>query len=602
MSFLKRKSVMVVAVAILVLLVGSYIYVALQPAPQELSREQAEQEFAAKQKAFQETLTYATNLSPTMLGYPYIPKANWVAVKETYETLVMYVGSSLDYKPGLAVRWEVSPDGKVFTFYLRKNVTFYPSGDPFNAQAVKFSLDHIFTGPSFIPVYVFGDPSWLQYDRTEIVDDYTVKVYFNRSLAWLMRVFAYSNTGAIVNPKFINAHGGLPKTEQEIDPYLAAHQDVTGPYVVDEYKPQDRIILKRNPTWWGWNSSLANRPERVVIRIIPETTTRMMMVARGDLDITYVEVAYMAELKKRIASENLPLIIDDSPSLVLTNPVLDQRNPPTNDVHIRRMLAWSFDYESWMEKIAFGFADRMISFPPKGSGWGYVSDVPYYTFNLEKAKEELALAAPENRAMVEKGIEADYYAGYAASLGKEGFLMWKSDLAKIGVNLIVNEISWERYGTLRKEGGVPILDRGWTPDFADPATFYAFLMPSVREAKAFGTTPQWIATLLEQAAFETNQDQRSKIYRQVEEWAYDQVPYVKIASKTVGGEYNVRGTWLKGFHPSIVYLQKPLFWELWKELPREEGSFSATSRLPLIAVWTTRTAETDTYGMITRSR
>lgn len=559
MSFLKKKTTVAVAVLLLAILIGSYGYATYQ---QQLTKRQS---FEDSQRQFQRTMTYIQFLSPKTFGYPrFAGPENHMISKETFEALVRYEGSSLDPKPALAERWEVSPDGRVYTFYLRHGVTFYPSGDTFNAQVVKWNYDNAFSGLAYIPVFLFGSPDWVQYNRTEIVNDYTVKIYINKPLAWFMRMVAYPDVGAIMNPKFIMAHGGVPTSDTSIDPYIMTHQDVTGSYIVDTFVPGDRIILKRNPTWWGWNSTFTNRPEQVVIRIVPETATRMMLIARGDGDIAYVDIQYLSELKKRISTEKLPLSIDESPILNNIQPVFDFKNPPTNDVHIRRALSWSFNYDEYIKSIMFGFGDRLISFVPKGM-WGYQPDVPYYTFNLDKAKQELALATPENQAMVQKGIVVAYNPGYA--LGKEGYLMWKSDLAKIGVNLILNEQSYSTYRDTTRSGGIPIVDRSWTPDFPDPGTFYQFLGSTYYVAKAFGATSTSVNELMTKAAFETNADQRLKYYRQIEEWAFDQAPYLKVASKVGGGRYNVRGTWVKGYMPHVMSDEKALFYEIWKDLP-----------------------------------
>jgi ABC-type transport system substrate-binding protein len=120
-------------------------------------------------------------------------------------------GDSLDLKPCLATKWDISPDGKVYTFHLRKGVKFYPSGDPFNAQTAKFTFDTAFGGESTAPVDLFGTGDWIQFDRCEIVDDYTIKLHLKRPLAWFIRMTTYIGTGGMINPKFVNAHGGVPK-------------------------------------------------------------------------------------------------------------------------------------------------------------------------------------------------------------------------------------------------------------------------------------------------------------------------------------------------------------------------------------------------------
>lgn len=534
-------------------------------------QQQKQQALSAQQADFQKTITWAQYQVPRISGIPQVSSGyNRIILKETYETLVRYQGSSVDFSPSLAERWEGSPDGLSYTFYLRHNVKFYPSGDTFNAQVVKWNFDNAFNGNSFTPVYLFGGPTWVQYDHTQVVDDYTVKVFIKRPLAWFMRMIAYVQTGGIANPNFVNAHGGFPKTIQDLDPYLLSHQDVTGPYIVQDFVPSDKIILKRNPTYWmGWTGDMAKHPEQVVIRTVPETSTRMLLIARGDADLTFVEIPYLNELKSRIASEKLPLILDESPNLQIRFVIIDMKHAPTNDVHIRKMMSYSFNYDQFINNIMHGFADRLISFPPIGAP-GYQPDVSYYKFDLDKAKQELALADPANQTLVKNGLNVVYTPGYSA-IDKEALLMWKGDLAKIGVNLVLNEVPYSVARDVQVGGGWPKYSAfayGWNPDFLDPATWYAFMYNSYAVATSWGTTPDWVMNLFEKAAFEPSWTNRLQIYRQAEQYIYDQAVFVRAVSLKGGGNYNVRGNWVKNYTSHVLDDHKPEFLELWKQLPQ----------------------------------
>lgn len=575
---------MVAIAFVLIVVVGAYTYMSSQPTAEEILRKQIEQELAAKQKEFQRTLTWVQTANPTVIGIPVKDTGNRIILKDTYEGLVRYELGSTDLKPCLATKWETSPDGKVYTFYLRKGVKFYPSGDPFNAATVKFTLDTYMGSPetaTMSSAFLFGYPKALQYERCEVVDDYTVRVYLKQPLAWFMSAMAYVSVGGQMNPKFVNAHGGWPKSEATIDPYLVWHQDTTAAYIVEEFKAGDRFVLKRNPTYWmGWEGQMAKRPERIVVRLVPEETTRMMLIARGGADIAEITSAYLPELKRRIESENLPLLIDDSPSLILRYLMFDHKKPPTNDVHIRRALAWTFNYDEFIAKILYGYGDRMTSLTPKGL-WGYDPTTPHYDFDLEKAKAELAKADPENVEMLKKGVKVVYSPGYA--IGREGLLVWKTDLAKIGVNLILEEVSRVAYRDTMYVGGVPILDRSWNPDFADPGTYYMFMSKAHYQTTAFETTPDWIDDLIAKASLEVNQNERLKMYRQIDEWAFENVPHIKVASLRGAANYNIRGAWVKGYVPNVLQPYKPLFYELWKELPVETGK-AASRGLSLMAM------------------
>lgn len=530
-----------------------------------------QQDFEARQKEFQRVMTWAEADNPTIMGWPYARgNQHRLVTKETYETLLRYVGSSLELQPALAQSWEISPDNTVITFHLRHGVTFYPSGDTFNAAAAKFSIDAGFTGWTY---QIFGPAAWLKYDRTDVIDDYTIRVQFKTAPSWIIRTFADIHVTGMMNPKFINAHGGVPKDESSIDPYLIDHQDVTGAYILNEYKNNDHIVLKRNPTYWQAN--ITKQSETILIRIIPDPTTRMALIAKGDVDIASLDLRYVQQFKEKIQNEKLPISLDDGPTMRQQEVLFDSLNPPTNDIHIRRMFALSFNYQQFIDKILNGFADRLISFVPKGMP-GYQPDVPYYSFDLDKAKQELGLAAPQNRSMVMDGIKVEYVPA-TTLIGREGFLMWKSDLAKIGVNLILDEITGVTNSNFRSKGGARMIESGWLPDYPDPSTFYAFLDPNYYLARNYGATNSLVGQLLQKSAFESDWQQRLQYYRQVEQWAYDSIPYVKIASYRVAPYYTLVRQWVKGYQPSLFPDYKPTFMELWKELPAGSSPGSAGS-------------------------
>lgn len=571
MSFVKNRTTLAIIGLLLVIIIGSYVYIASRP-------NAAQQQLDQKQAIFQQTFTWIQTQNPYCLGAPVRDSNNRIILKDTYEPLLRYELGGTTLRPDLATSWQISPDGLVYTLTLRQGVKFYPSGDTFNAQTLKWSLDTTLTSPtsSMSGAYLFGYPKALQYNHTEIVDDYTVRVFLNKPLAWFLNSLAYVSVGGQMNPKFINAHGGWPKSSTSCDPYLISHQDVTGPYVLEEYHASDRFILRKNPTWWGWNSTNTNRPDHIVVRLVPDDATRILLIGRGDADIAEVNVQYLTELKNRIQSDHLPLLIDEAPSLGIRYIILDQKHAPTNDVHIRKALAWSFNYDAYIKNILFGFGDRLYSLTPIGM-WGYDPSTSHYDFNLDKAKAELALADPQNVQMLKDGIKVNFGTGYN-SVGKEGLLMWKSDLAKIGVNLILNELPVSAYIDSYKTGGVPAVDRSWLPDFADPGTYYMLMSQSHAQSPAFGTTPDSIDNLIAQATLLTNPDQRLSIYKQIDEWAYENVPHIKVVSMRGGSNYNVRGSWVKGYTSNALAPYKPLFYELWKELP-QPGTIPSSSQL-----------------------
>jgi peptide/nickel transport system substrate-binding protein len=169
-----------------------------------------------------------------------------------YEALVFYQDESTALEPGLAESWEISPDGKTYTFNLRKGVTFH-DGTPFNADAVVFSIGRMmkdrkvkFFGTGLaIPAQERPPEYWVSMemddtvDSIEAVDDYTVVFKLKRVeapfLANMGMDFAdiISPTAFMKNPKeFLRTPVG------------------TGPFKFVEWIKDDRIVLAKNENYW----------------------------------------------------------------------------------------------------------------------------------------------------------------------------------------------------------------------------------------------------------------------------------------------------------------------------------------------------------------
>ena len=98
---------------------------------------------------------------------------NWWVLAELYDTLTVLPDQSLQAAPQLAESWTISPDGKEYVFKIRKGVKF-STGNELNAHAVKFAMDRLQT-IGLGPLYMTRDV----YNRTEVIDDYTVKTVLN---------------------------------------------------------------------------------------------------------------------------------------------------------------------------------------------------------------------------------------------------------------------------------------------------------------------------------------------------------------------------------------------------------------------------------------
>src|SRR5262249_44342590 len=143
------------------------------------------------------------------------------------------------FVPGLAEKWDVSPDAKTYTFNLKKGVKFH-DGTPFNGAAVKFTLDRIVD-----PATKAGQShdQLGPYDHTEVVDDYTIKVVMKQPYAPLLTNM--NGYLGIVSPTAVQKMGLAE---------FARHPVGSGPFIFKEWVPKDHVTLVKNPDY-NWGSS-----------------------------------------------------------------------------------------------------------------------------------------------------------------------------------------------------------------------------------------------------------------------------------------------------------------------------------------------------------
>lgn len=244
------------------------------------------------------------------------------------------------FQPGLAESWEVSEDGKEFTFHLKDGVTFH-DGTPFDAEAVKFNLDRIAN-----PETQSGFASTLlgPYDHTEVVDPLTAKVVFSAAAPGFLDGASQAFLG-MVSPAAVEKFGAD----------FGRNPVGTGFMRFVEWAQQDHISLERNPDY-NWappmfaHSGPANL-ERISFRFFSEGATRLAALQAGDADV--IDNLLNSDLEIVEADTNYQVLRAEALGLPIVI-LLNTAAAPTDDLAVRQALNYALDRQQMVDIAMFG--------------------------------------------------------------------------------------------------------------------------------------------------------------------------------------------------------------------------------------------------------
>lgn len=341
--------------------------------------------------------------------------------------------SSTAVEPYVAKSWKFSDGNRTLTFKLKPGLKF-PSGEPLDSEAVKWSLERTITGES-------GGSSVLEENQfeppliksIEAPDPATLVIHYSRPAPNQPQVLSTPTAGAIYDPKVVEENGGQkPGTPNE---YLASNGAGAGPYLLKSYKPNHELVLEANPT-----AVEPPKTKNVIIRFIPDNETLLLDAQSGQADVTIGlspqaanslegnDCCTVAAFQSRMA-QTLNFPIDE------LEPFKSEENPEFKNVKFRQALVTAFPFEGVLEKVAYGFGQLYNGeWMPAFSWYDPKIGAPVET-NIEKAKELIAESG------VQTPVEFTIYVSQGGNLEKEIATVAAGAWEEIGVKAKVQTTS-----------------------------------------------------------------------------------------------------------------------------------------------------------------
>lgn len=444
--------------------------------------------------------------------------------EQIYEGLLRYRSGSNEIEPGLAESYEVSDDGRVWTFHLRRAVSFH-DGTPLTADAVVFSFqrqldpDHTFHRDDATGLPFAWASTYRNIQSVEATGPHTVRITIARKYAPFLANLAMFPV-AIVSPAAIATHG---------EEYYR-HPVGTGPFRFSEWEG-GRIVLERNDGYWGEHAAM----ERLVFRSIPDGRQRLVGLESGAIDVAY---SILPEEQQFVALHPaLALYRAEANNVAYL--AMNTAKPPWDDRRVRQAFNHAVAKEP-IVKLAYQGMATAAHGPLPPSQWGYHAGGTRYPHDPDRARELLAQAAADGRFDPSR-----VYSLYVPTTPRPYLpapemvaRIVRSNLADIGVEVEIVEHGIRDHLAAVRRGEHDLCLLGWVGDNGDPDNFLYVLLD--RDNTELGAARNLaffrddeVHELLIAAQRAHGREQREAIYMRAQERISAEAPWVPIAHSQV---------------------------------------------------------------------
>jgi len=320
-----------------------------------------------------------------------------------YEGLVRANGITLLPEPNLATSWDISPDGLVWTFHLRPGVQ-WSDGEPFSAYDVEFTFNDLIYNTAITPCSA-RDILMIEGKKitTKVIDSLTVQFTLPFPYAPFLRAMGQEILPKHKLAKFVKK--GTFSTELSIK--TPPEQMVgTGPFLLESYLSSQKVVFKRNPTYWKKDSAGTALPylDRVIYMIVADQNAELLQFKQGKVDYLVAKGEDFPGLKKDEPTSSYTvhrLGPATGSNFLIFNQSLDSgdngkpyvdpvKSSWFRNVNFRRAVAHALDKQNMINIVMNGLGYPQWSPMTPSEGYFFNDKVAEYPYDIEKAKAILA--------------------------------------------------------------------------------------------------------------------------------------------------------------------------------------------------------------------
>ncbi len=433
-----------------------------------------------------------------------------------YEGLVKY-GKKGEIEPCLAKSWEISNEGKKYTFHIREGVKF-TDGTELNAKVVKFSFDRWVYDPKMQSISI---AKYL--DNIEVVDDMTIVFNFKESYYPMLTEFTFPRPVRIMGINSVSPAGD-PKGE-----FVKAIG--TGAWIIDSYEKDQKAVLVKNENYWGD----VPKVDKIEFSVLPDAQTRIYAMQNGEIDITGgpMSIVSIDSLETIKGNENVE--IQKFPSTTTYFTIFNFRNEKLKDINVRKAMNMLLNNEEIAKHIMNGIG--------KAAKGIFQEDVPYttkenskwYSFDIDAAKKLLLEAGYvlNSDGIQEKNGEK---LSFKFIFSDNEFPEWKvmaeyiqAQFLKAGIELkLENRELNAYYDSLWKNKDYDLIMYRTYSDSWNPHGFLLSLFTGGKDYPAVAWDDKELTNLIENVVIQSDENAIQKGYDEIYKKMYDEAMYIPV--------------------------------------------------------------------------
>ena len=489
-------------------------------------------------------------------------------LKGLFEGLVVKNPYSLEVEPAVAESWEITDDGKLYTFKLRQNAK-WSNGDPLNAHDFVWSWWRALQpklGNQYVFMY-FPIKNAEKFFKQEVddfedvgikaLDDFTLQVELINPTPYFLQLLDHYSTFP-VHRATIEKHGA---PDESYTPWTRPENIVSnGPFYLSDWRLNKHLKILRNTHYWD-NERV--RLNGIVFYPIDIATTQERVFRAGQLHYT-----------NETAIDRVPWYRENRPEQVVISPYvgtylyrINTSLPHLSDKRVRKALAMTIDREKIISTVLNDLFTPAYAVTPPGL-LGYKPPITF-GYDPEQARRLLADAGyPNGEGFPE--VELQYntneqHRKVAIAVQQ----MWNKEL---GINIRLQNQDWKVYLDNENTGNYEISRGGWIGDYVDPNTFLDLWISGSQLNRTRWGDQRYDDLILNQAPTASSREQRYSAFYEAEKLMIEEMPFIPIYTYS---SHNFKHPSIKGMPSNVMLFYNYRYMWLDENWDKESASKSS---------------------------